>query len=205
MRPTVAADDVRFPKPNGAEPILLYHAGRPDQGISAIAWQTTDVFSDDESAARRLLTDILQMRLMEQLRIADGATYSPQTSATASLTFPGYGYIAAYAEIPPAKSQLFYDTVAKITADLRTTPPSTDEFERARRPELEGLERAEQTNGFWMSGLIGTQTDERRLMLIRQAKPRLERVTPADVQRAAAKYLADQKAWKLVIVPKPRS
>jgi len=194
--------DVKFPAPT-ATPVVLDHRGRPDQGAAAIAWPTTDVFADSESAARRLLVNIMQLRLVEELRVHAGATYSPSTTAHASLTFPGYGYIGAYAEIPPDKAQLFYDTVAKVAADLREKGPTADEFERARKPELDSLERAVETNGFWSSFLAGAQADERRLNLIRQARPRLEQVTAADVQRVAQKYLTDAKAWKLVV--KPRS
>jgi zinc protease len=194
------AGDIRFPAPTPS-PIELSHRGRADQGAAAIVWQTTDVFADDESAARRLLVNIMQLRLVEELRVRAGATYSPSTTAHASLTFPGYGYIGAYAEIPPDKAHLFYETVAAVTADLREKGPTADEFERARKPELDSLERAFETNAFWRGFLAGAQTDERRLELIRQARPRLERVTTADVQRVAQKYLTDAKAWKLVVKP----
>ncbi|HXJ02261.1 MAG TPA: insulinase family protein [Micropepsaceae bacterium] len=197
-----APGDLKFPAPT-PEPIVLNHAGRADQGVAAIAWQTTDVFADSESAARRVVTDILQFRLMEQLRIKFGATYSPSATANASRIFPGYGYIAAYAEIPPDKSQLFFDTVKQVTADLRDHEASADEFERARKPELDTLEKAVETNNYWLSSLGGAQTDERRLKLIRDARPGLETVTPADVQRVARKYLTDERAWKLIVVPKP--
>jgi len=193
--------DVKFPAPT-AQPVVLRHAGRADQGVAAIVWQTTDVYADSESAARRVITDILRFRLMEELRIKDGATYSPSATASASRIFPGYGYIAAYAEIPPEKSQLFYDTVKKVTADLRDHPVSADEFERARKPELDAFEKAEETNGYWLSALDGVQTDERRLKLTRDARPGLETVTPADVQRVAQKYLTDERAFKLVVSPK---
>ncbi|HEY4265291.1 MAG TPA: insulinase family protein [Micropepsaceae bacterium] len=197
-----AAGDLKFPAPT-PEPIVLHHAGRADQGVAAIAWQTTDVYANSESAARRVVTDILQFRLMEQLRIKFGATYSPSATASASRTFPGYGYIAAYAEIPPEKAQLFFDTVKQVTADLRAREPSKDEFERARKPELDTLEKAVQTNNYWLGSLSGAQTDERRLKLIRDARPGLETVTPADVQRVAREYLTDERAWKLIVVPKP--
>jgi zinc protease len=201
MTPPVAGE-VKFPAPT-AEPVVLRHAGRADQGVAAIAWQTTDVFADSESAARRVVTDILQFRLMEQLRIKFGATYSPSATANASRTFPGYGYIAAYAEIPPDKAQLFYDTVKQVTADLREHEPGADEFERARKPELDTLEKAVETNNYWLGALEGAQTDERRLKLVRDARPGLEKVTPADVQRVARKYLTDERAWKLIVAPKP--
>jgi zinc protease len=192
---------VKFPAPT-PQPVVLRHAGRADQGVAAIAWQTTDVYADSESAARRLVTDILQSRLVDQLRVKDGATYSPSATASASRTFPGYGYIAAYAEIPPEKTQLFYDTVKQVTADLRDNGPTADEFERARKPNLDGLTRTEETNGYWAGALAGVQTDERRLRLIRDVRPGLEKVTPADVQRVARKYLTEERAWRLVIAPK---
>jgi zinc protease len=196
------AGEVKFPTPT-PEPVVLHHAGRADQGVAAIAWQTTDAFADSESAARRLVTDIVQLRLVEKLRVRDGATYSPAATASASRIFPGYGYIAAYAEIPPDKAQLFFDTVKEVTADLREHEPTADEFEQARKPELDGLEKSVETNAYWMGALAGAQSDARRLKLVRDAKPGLETVTPADVQRVARKYLTDEKAWKLVITPKP--
>jgi zinc protease len=199
--PQPAMGDVKFPAPNG-QPITLTHNGRADQSVAFIGWPTTDAFADSESAARRLVTDIVQTRLMEQLREKDGATYSPQATAQASLTFPGYGYIAALAELPPAKTQLFYDTVAGIVADLREHGPNADELERARKPEIDGLTRAMQTNAFWQAGLTGVQADERRLKLIHDALPQLQNVTSADVQRVAQRYLTDARAFKLMVVPK---
>lgn len=194
------AGEVRFPAAT-LEPVVLSHRGRADQGISAIAWPTTDVFADTESSARRLLSDILRSRLMDRLRVQDGATYSPSVTAAASATFPGYGYMAAFAELPPDKTKLFYDTVASVAADLRDNGPSPDELERARKPEIEGLIVAMETNSYWLDGLTGTQVDERRLQLLRDAMPGLTRATAADIQRVARKYLTDDKAWKLVVRP----
>lgn len=148
------------------------------------------------------MTDIIRSRLFDRLRVADGATYSPATTAQASLTFPSYGYIAAYAEIPPEKMKLFFDAVRDVTTDLAQQGPSADEFERARKPEVDAIEKAAETNAFWASYLVGAQSDERKLKLLRDAKPGLETVTAADVQRVAAKYLTDAKAWKLMVLPK---
>src|SRR5205085_1565098 len=76
--------------------------------------------------------------------------------------------------------------------------PNADELERARKPEIDALTRAMQTNAFWQSGLGGAQADERRLKLIRDALPQLKNVTAADVQRVAQKYLTDARAFKLM-------
>ena len=51
----------------------------------------------------------------------------------------------------------------------------------------------------------GAQADERKLTLLRNARPQLERATPDDVKRVAAKYLTPGKAWKLMVVPDPKA
>jgi len=61
---------------------------------------------------------VLERRLVDTVRIAQGSTYSPSADWEASTVFPGYGYISADVEIPPAKIAGFYADVFKITADL---------------------------------------------------------------------------------------
>ena len=39
------------------------------------------------------------------------------------------------------------------------------------------------------------------LQLLREAKPGLEQVTAADVQRVARKYLTEERAWRMVVRP----
>ncbi len=58
------------------------------------------------------------------------------------------------------------------------------------------------TNQYWLSELSGAQEDPRRLDAIRGAVPGTERVTPADVRRAAQAYLQPDMEWKLEVVPK---
>ncbi len=129
-------------------------------------------------------------------------TYSPSAGAVASTVFPHYGYISAEMEAPPEKLDGFFADVDKIAADLRTTPVTDDELQRAKKPALEALEKATATNEYWLNGLAGAQTDPRRLDMLRSAEAGLERVSAADVEKAAQAYLRDDAAWKLEIRPK---
>jgi zinc protease len=202
--PKVAAKpgDLKFPAPT-ATPVVLTHQGRADQGLAFIAWPNTDVIGDmQEVADRRVLMDIFRLRLTDQLRAKDGATYTPSAGSQASLAFPGYGYLDAVAEIPPDKTQLFFDAVASISASLRDQGPTPDELERVREPEVASAKRDLLENQFWAANLMGAQFDDRHLALIRTSVSAVQQVTAADVQRAAQHYLVDSKAWRLVIVPK---
>jgi zinc protease len=194
-------DAVRFPAPS-PQPIVRRHDGRPDQAIGYIAWPIPDMFSDPErSRALTVATEVMDSRLIDQLRVAEGATYSPSAGSIASETFPGYGYAFASVETPPAKLDGFYAAVGKITQTMAASGVTADEFERARKPHVDALIKAQQTNEFWLTRLEGTQTDPRRLALIREMIPGYARLTLKDIQDVAATYFSAQTAWKFAVEP----
>jgi zinc protease len=57
------------------------------------------------------------------------------------------------------------------------------------------------TNGYWLSELSGAQADPRRLDVIRDIVPGTQRVTAADVERAAQAWLKPETAYELVVEP----
>ena len=202
--PTPPAPDeiqVHFPAPT-ATPVLRHHKGRADQAMGVIAWPTPDFYSGPQrSRDLRILEQIIQARVFEQLRIADGASYVPETSLETSTIFPGYGYIYAAAEVPPDKADLFFKIVRGIAADLREHPVSEDELERAKGPRVDLFTKSQQTNGYWLAVLGGVQADPRKLDVIRSTIPDLKHVTAADVHEAAKTYLLDDKAWTMLVLP----
>jgi zinc protease len=192
---------VGFPPPT-AQPVTLVHKGRPDQAIGYIAWPTTDVWADPQRAfATAVLGEVLRTRLTEQLREAEGATYSPAVAYNHSLVWDGWGYLAASVEVPPDKLKAFFGDVETITTDLSAHPISADELARAKQPRIEGIQRAQLTNQYWLAELSGAQADPRRLQLTRDIAPGTSRVTPADVQAVARQFLRDDKAVRLIVRP----
>ena len=205
--PALAPAEARrtgFPAPN-AEPLTLFHKGRADQAIGYIAWPTTDIWTDPQRAfATAVLGEVIRTRLTEQLREAQGATYSPLVSYSHSLVWSGWGYLSANVEVPPEKLPVFFDDVQKIVADLRANPISADELARAKQPRLQTIQRARVTNQYWLTELSGAQADPRRMELTREILPGTEKVTPADLQQIAQKVLRDDTAFRLVVRPQPR-
>ena len=66
---------------------------------------------------------------LDELRINQGAAYSPNVSYAHSLNWTGWGYLGASVEVPPAKLDTFFREVDKIAADLKVKPPSADELQ----------------------------------------------------------------------------
>ncbi|MDO8296287.1 MAG: insulinase family protein [Caulobacter sp.] len=202
--PGAAVGKTRFPAPV-ATPLVLTHKGRDDQAVAFLAWRTDDFYSDVQRARNTaVMADIIELRLTEELREAQGATYSPSVNWNASDVWTDWGYVAARVEIPPALVDGFFRDTLKIAADLQATPPSADELDRALKPRLERLTKARETNEYWLGQLGGAQTDPRRLTATRSLIAGYERVTTADVQAAAKAYLGADKAWRLVVQPAGR-
>lgn len=195
---------VSFP-PGVAAPIVRTHKGRADQAAGYVAWRTNDFFANPQRARdTAVMAEVLELRLMDELRESQGATYSPSVSYNHSFVWPGWGFVSASVEIPPEKLPAFFADVAKIAADLRNAEISADELARAKKPRIERLEQAQKTNGYWLTELSGAQADPRRLDAIRGAISGAERVTAADVQRAARAVLRDEAMWKLEVRPQGR-
>ena len=145
---------------------------------------------------------MLQLRLTDQLRKAEGVTYSPSASASpVPEAFAGYGYLSARVEVPPAKLPSFFSDVALIVTDLQSHDITPDELERAKKPAIDDLERRRQTNEYWLNALANAQTDPRRLAAIRSSVAQLQHVSATDVRRAAEAYLLDSKAFKVEVKP----
>ncbi|CAM5773140.1 peptidase M16 [Labrys miyagiensis] len=194
-------DSAQFPIPT-AQPVLRSHTGRLDNAAAVMAVPIGDMLSDLPRAfSADLAGQIFQNRLIDQFRIAEGATYSPQGDVSLSKSIPGYGYAYAYVETTPAKVDRFYALVDKIAADLAANDVSADELARAKEPMIETVKHQQEGNEYWLRNLRGVQTDARRLDLIRQNLTGYEKVTAQDVRAIAATYFKPEKFWRLEVLP----
>jgi zinc protease len=196
------------PLPNAAEvhfptaPLhkVFTHTGRPDQNLSVVAWPTHDFYANtQESYGLDLLGSVMTLRLLDEVREKQGATYSAGAGEHGSLVFKGYGFFMATATVATDGDAKFYDSVAKIVEDLKTKPISEDEMTRAIKPILEHEDNSRKTNGFWLSLLDGSVQTPAQLETLRRRKAQLMAVTPADLQRLANTYLVMSKAQHIQV------
>jgi zinc protease len=193
-----ALGSVRFPAANSANPRILKGPRIKHQALALLAWPTRDALGElDLSYDLEIASILLQRRLFDKFRTELGATYTPEADHQPDLDVPGSGFFYVQAIAPPDKVALFYDTVTAILADLKDNPISDDEFERARKPMLDGQIKAEQTNAYW----VGWLADPGRETYARNRASGLKRATPKAVQQAIRTYLLDSTAWKMEIRP----
>ena len=195
------SNDGRFPAAT-PEPVVRFQDGRSDNAGALVAVPIGDFLSDlPRAAAANVAGAILQNRLIDLFRVAEGAAYSPQGDVDLSRSIPGYGFAYVYVETTPAKVDHFFDLVDKIAADLRDKDVSPDELTRARAPIVEEIKRSQQGNSYWLESLRNAQTDPRRLERIRSSIEGYQAVTARDVRAIATTYLKPETSWRLKILP----
>ncbi|MGA9658864.1 MAG: insulinase family protein [Asticcacaulis sp.] len=191
---------VSFPTQNLNQ--TFEHHGRADQALSFVAWPSDD-FPSDVKRARALgvLSEVMGLRLTDVVREQKGLSYSPYAGNSYSMTFPGYGYLSATAQVKPEDDQAFYDALSGIVADLKTKPISDDELLRAQKPLIDRMETDLKTNSYWAAALPGSTTSPKKLDYIRTRRDQYKAVTVADIQRLANQYLDMSKALRILIKP----
>lgn len=195
-----------FPQHN-AKPVALTHSGDPDQAAAVVAWPTGSGFAASREARQLdLLAQIISDRLFEKLRAAEGASYSPQASSNWPFAYErSQGYLVVSSQLKPERVDYFFSLMDEIAADLAARPVSEDELQRTLAPIRQLLSRASTGNAFWMMQTEGVSQDMRYLALMNSLGPDMTKVTAADIQALAAKYLRKDRRFSVKVLPASRN
>jgi zinc protease len=192
---------VRPPEPNPA-PRTFTHEGDPAQAYAVIGWSTFGGI--DRRVDRRALAlaaNMLQVRLFERLREAEGASYSPSAVSNSSEDLPAWGIFQASSELRPESAPTFFRIAREIVADLAAKPAAADEFARAKNPVITGIERRLKTNAYWVSALEDWARQPEMIALTRTFASDYETITAEDVRAAVARHVADAPDWSMLVLP----
>jgi zinc protease len=193
--------DVRFPAKRRV--LEMRHEGREDQAAVAAAWPGPDLFSNvRRERAIAILNEILQLRLIDEVREAQGSTYTPFGTYFTSPIVKGHGYLLAGVEPKPDQIDLFFSTLAEIERELTSGPVGKDLLERARKPVLYQHYAAESTNAYWLEALQNIQSDPRNLDRIRSQIDDYAQITAEEVAEAARAFLDSKRRIDIRVLPK---
>ncbi len=190
-----------FPQAND-EPLVVHHSGSPDQAAAVIAWPTGGGSAAlPESRKLEVLAEVFSNRLLDALREQAGTSYSPYVGSTWPLDRPAGGNILALAQLPPEQVPAFFTAADAIAADLAANGPSADELARVTEPMRQLLQRMATGHTFWLNQLQGSSFDANRLAGLSTLMGDYTRVTPAEMQTLAARYLGGHGGWRAAILP----
>ncbi len=175
------------------------------KAVAALYWPTGDMLDIQRTRRLTLLSAVLDDRLRVKVREELGETYSPACYHVASDTFTGYGYMTAMIECKPEQAAPIRTLVTEIAAELARGPISDDEFERARKPLLTQLEQMRRDNRYWAQNVVrNCQEHPERLDWARNLLSDFQAITKAELQELAGRFLGDQRAVAVEILPQAK-
>lgn len=194
------ARDVKFPAGGGR--YRFTHEGAADQALAFLAWRGPDFYANPrEARTLSLLREVLKVRLVEEFREAQGATYSPSAGSSFSSVFPGFGFISASAETRPELVDGFFTTLDRIVAEIVAGRLSDDTIGRAREPLVKNLEKSRLGNGYWSGAIGDLQADPRGVEAIRTQIGHFQAISRDEIVRAAARWLRKDQRIEVRILP----
>jgi len=179
----------------------IVHTGEADQALLQWTWPTIDDTDLAEVQRLELLERVVRLELTDELRERLGKAYSPSASSAPSDVWRGYGTFSLAASVDVADIDATRAALRAVIERLGAAPVSADTLDRARRPLLEAYDNALKTNGGWMRLAARAQTEAGRIDRFLATRALLESVTPADLQIAAARFLAPDAAVEVVARP----
>jgi len=189
------------PQPS-ASPVILRHEGAADQAAALVAWSTGGGSAGlPQSRKLELLAQILGNRLLDSLREADGASYTPFATSDWPLDAESGGYMMALVQVQPDDVDMVFAMAEDIVQDLATNGPTADELQRVVEPVRQGIFRAQTGHTFWLNRIEGGTQDPLRLANLPNLGVDYLATTPDEMRALAQRYLADDRSLKIAVLP----
>lgn len=191
---------LRFPRTPPAM-IRTTHEGSKDRALIGVVWPlyVASPQRRREEVALNLLDRAFQDRLRRRVRVELGKTYSPEV-AVSMPDFADQGEMMALVEAAPADVDQVVDEIRKLSLKLAGGDLPDDEVEAARAPLVSSMQARAKDNASWAAGLNGSSGRDPDLVDYLNVPALVQSVTPAEVRKAAADWLA---AAPIVVVATP--
>ena len=149
------------------------------------------------------LGQILQIKLLQQLREQESEVYSPSVQAIYN-KYPKsrYGFVIAFG-CAPANVDHLVSGVQKEMADLRLHGPDSVDIEKYKAGIWKNTGLALKDNGFWLSYLAGQYENGEDVLQVTRWQAPLDSISVASLKEAAGRFLDGKNQIRFVLLPEP--
>lgn len=152
--------------------------------------------------AMRSLGELLEMKLLDNLREALGGTYS--VSATGSLSKypnPEYQFIVNFGSSPD-KADLLWTTVLAVIDSVKQNGATAAELQKVREQQVRLQETREKENGYWLGNISARiENGEDPRGLVTYTRDYIEKLASDQIRDAARRYLDVTRYARFVLLP----
>ena len=150
------------------------------------------------------VSELLEMRLLDRLREALGATYSVSVNAGLSRRPRQEWQVVIDFGSAPEKADTLYQAVLQELDSLRRVAPSAAEVERVREQQRRSLEVSRKQNSWWAVTLRDRLENGDDPTTVFSSEALMSGLTPEKLMAAAKVYLSETNRARFVLLPEAK-
>jgi zinc protease len=177
------------------------HAGSEQKSVISLSFTGTAPYSRDDVLRMRMLTDVLNIKLVEVLREKMGAIYSADLSGSLNrLPYASYAINANLPCAPENVDKVLAATFAEVDR-IKQHGALVADLDKVKASLLRAYRKGMRENGYWMGSLQNAFVNDTDPEDILKFEQRLAAVSPDDIRQAAQRYFDMNNYVQVVLYP----
>ncbi|WPU94736.1 insulinase family protein [Mucilaginibacter sabulilitoris] len=200
----VKARDLGIHIPEGIITKKVYK-GSENKALVRIIFSGDYQYSPLANLELKALGEILQIKVLQQLREAESEVYSPQVQ-TAYNKYPSNRFSINVAfGCAPGNADHLVNLVEQELSELRDGGPQPDEIEKFKAQYAKAVELALNDNGFWLSYLLGQYENNENPLQALDSEKNLQQINATSLKQAAKTLLSGKNMITFQLLPEQGS
>jgi len=177
------------------------YKGTENKALVRLVFSGDYSFSPVNNLLLKALGDILQIKVLQQLREAESEVYSPSVQTSYNkIPKNRYAMIVSFGCAPQNIDHLIA-MVEKEMTTLRDKGPDADDIQKFKAAYEKNVELALKDNGFWLSYLSGQYENQEPVLQALDAEKNLAKVSAETLKQAAQTFLSRQNMISFELLP----
>lgn len=183
---------------------LNFSKGQADKSMILSIYSGELPYSDDLDLKADAISELLNIRIIEELREKIQGIYSGGSSASMSkLPYPNYTF-QVFLPCGPEKIDTLLLAMNTEIENLKKNGPRPADLQKVKQQWLEGHKEAMKENGTWLAEILETRFPGDNLDYFLQYEKYVKALTPKGIQEAAQLLLNPQNVITAILRPEAK-
>ncbi|NOW95039.1 pitrilysin family protein [Mucilaginibacter sp. SG564] len=200
LHKVVQARDLGIHIPAGIITKKVYK-GTEDKALVRMVFSGDYQYSPVDNLKMKALSEILQIKMLQQLREAESEVYSPQVQSSYN-KYPQnrFAIVVSFGSAPKNVGHLV-NVVEQELAFLRDNGPEADDVLKFKAQYKKNVELAMKDNGFWLGYLLGQYENHEDILQALDTEKNLGMIDAESLKQAAQNFLSGHNMITFELLP----
>lgn len=177
------------------------YKGTENKATVRLVYSGAYSYSPENNQLLNALGEVLQIKVLQHLREAEGEVYAPQVQ-TSFAKYPKsrFALVVSFGCAPKNADHLI-EAVAQEMDNIRKQGILPEDIQKYKASYTKNVELALKDNTYWLNYLAGQYENGENVLEVLDAEKTLAKVTPENLKKAAAVFLKADNRIQFILLP----